>query len=61
MSDDMTMRASDADCGDCWHSRWVEFGEGGLYMACTRDGGLTLIRGQSPEACPRFVPREAVE
>lgn len=42
-----------SSCEDCTFSRWVEFGEGGLYLACTRDGLKMLYEDMAP-ACPDF-------
>ena len=41
-------------CNDCTHFTIVECGEGGMYAACTKNGGLAMINGQSPERCDDF-------
>ena len=41
-------------CNDCTHFTIVEYGEGGMYAACTKNGGLVMINGQSPEKCDDF-------
>ena len=41
-------------CNDCTHFTIVEYGEGGMYAACTKNGGLVMINGQSPERCDDF-------
>lgn len=41
-------------CNDCTHFTIMEYGEGGMYAACTKNGGLVMINGQSPERCDDF-------
>ena len=48
------------DCTDCTHCILVEYGEGGMYYACTKGDRLVMIKGQSPEFCGDFV-REVSE
>ena len=48
------------DCTDCTHCVLVEYGEGGMYYACTKGARLVMIKGQSPEFCGDFV-REVSE
>lgn len=43
------------NCNDCTHFTIVEYGEGGMYAACTKNRGLVMINGQSPERCDSFV------